>query len=858
MCVLSQGLLAQRIKGFVKNTSGEALPFATIWVENLNKGTIANENGLYQFNLGVGEHKVVFRYLGYAPKVVIVKFDANDSEKEINIELNEQSITLQDVKVGGLKEDPAIGIIRRMISMAPFHLKELKTYSAKAYIKGIGKIKSLSKVMAWTFGKKLENEAGIKVGSIYMLEGVNQITYQKPNKIQERVISNRNNLPAALRDESVNLRVAQTNFYKPKVWGGLISPIAPNAFSFYNFTYLGSFKVNDQTISKIQVRPKVVSDDLFEGVLQVVEDTWSIYSFELRFSNSNTNSVFRQQNAAFFGVWMPVNYEVKSNVDILGIGASFDYVTQIKEYKITVDPAFVVKPQIIEERLEKDLAKEIDQKKVKGYEEAKKAVAGEITRKKLKKVLKEMEKQEKKEQVEVKQSMFESEYDFEVDSLSRTHTEEFWEKEREIPLTDLEKKAYKEADSLYQAGAEKRRKDSINNLPRFKFVQLLTGKNYDYTKKGLGKNFQISGLNTDFNAVNGYTWGYKFDYVNRFEQQNFQKWIAEVQVPNHRNDVNGYLAFEKTYNNGRKFFRLKAGNELMQLNGANPISNVLNTSYSYFLNRNYAKFYLNKSIELEYRNRITPKFLVSFEGGYRNRSGLENVVSQGLFSNERFFRPNTVENFERGIVSVDNDRQGYFKVGLRFQPNAVMRRYNKSVYLSNSRNLIFQLNYGQAVMDHPYQFIDLTVTNRLDLNRFGTLNYQLNWKHFFQSPSNFIDYTHFNGNEINFSSSRGSGEFGYRVLPYYLYSTSGSALRGNFSWEPRKLMLSQITPLYLYGIRESLHYRSIYLPNKLENKYYQEVSYRMDGILGMFGLEVVYPMGNWVPEKSKVLISVPF
>jgi hypothetical protein len=84
---------------------------------------------------------------------------------------------------------------------------------------------------------------------------------------------------------------------------------------------------------------------------------------------------------------MPIQYSVRSNIDMVGIGAKVEYITQIKEYVIKIDPTFLVKPQIIEERLEKNLAKEIDKVKIKSVQDAKKSIGGEITRKKLKKAL---------------------------------------------------------------------------------------------------------------------------------------------------------------------------------------------------------------------------------------------------------------------------------------------------------------------------------------------------------------------------------------------------------------------------------------------------------------------------------------
>ncbi|MFM6948089.1 MAG: DUF5686 and carboxypeptidase regulatory-like domain-containing protein [Aquirufa sp.] len=848
-------LYSQSIKGLVQDAKGEILPFATIWVQNQNKGTIANENGQFQFLLGPGEHQVVFRFLGYTPKTVPVNFKSGDADKELKIVLEEQSITLQDVKVGGLKEDPAIGIMRRMISMAPFHLKEISTYSAKAYIKGVGKITSMSKVVKWAVGKQMEKDAGIKVGTTYMLEGVNQVTFQKPNKIQERVISNRNNLPAQMRDEAVNLRVAQTNFYKPKIWGNVVSPVAPNAFSFYEFSYLGSFKINDLTISKIRVMPKALSDDLFEGTISVVEDTWSIYSFSLNFKTSSAQVNFQQQNAQFYGVWMPINYDVRTNFDVMGIGANFSYVTQIKEYQIKVDPNYVVKPQIIEERLEKSLAKEIDKEKIKSVKDAKVAVTGDITRKKLKKALKKIEKEEIKELEKKQETVYESEYDFEVDSAAQKKSEAYWAQEREVPLTQEEVSAYHQADSLYLAGAKKRTQDSLNRLPKFKWPQLITGKLYDYRKKGLGKSFRLNGISYDFNAVNGNTWTYGFEYINQFEEQNNLKFFGNLKWAANREVFNGEFGFERTFQSGRQFISAKLGNDLHQINSNSPISDRLNSFYSFFLNQNYAKYFQKEFINVEYRNRINSNFLLFFEGEYRNRTSVSNSVEQGIIKNYDKFSPNIAINLENQNTSFSNDQQLFFKGSIQWQPNAAFRRFNKNVYLSNSRGLIFRLSYSQALLDNPFKSLEFTVTNRLNLNRLGDFKYQISATQFLEKPSNFLDYTHFKGNEIIFTSRF---DFGFKALPYYLYSTSGTSVRGHFTWEPRKFALTQWNALYMYGLRESFTYNTLYSKNVVGNKFYHELSYGLDGIGGILGIDLVYPMGNWVNEKFKVLIRVPF
>jgi hypothetical protein len=214
-------LQAQTLSGTIRSDKGELMPFSTIWVNDLNKGTLANEDGKYAIQLPKGEHEIVFRFLGHTPKLQKLTIS---SDQTLDIVLSEEAVTLQDVNVGGLNEDPAIGLMRRMISMAPFHLKEIDSYSAKGYVKGAGKITSISKMMNALVGKKMEKEAGIKVGSTYVLEGINQVTYSRPNRIEEKVLSNRNNLPAVLRNSGPpNLRITQTNFYQPKVWGEFVT-----------------------------------------------------------------------------------------------------------------------------------------------------------------------------------------------------------------------------------------------------------------------------------------------------------------------------------------------------------------------------------------------------------------------------------------------------------------------------------------------------------------------------------------------------------------------------------------------------------------------------------------------------------
>jgi len=362
------------------------------------------------------------------------------------------------------------------------------------------------------------------------------------------VISNRNNLPSALRaNETPNLRVTQTNFYQPKIFDNLISPLSPNAFQYYRFQYLGSFTQNGQTISKIQVTPKSSFQDLFDGTLSVVEDTWSIYSFSLHFKNANNNVTMQQQNAPFQSVWMPINYDLNMVLDVMGFGAVFRYITQIKEYKIQVNKAFVVKPQIIEERLDKKLAKEIDREKIKNPALD---LGGTLTRKKLKKILKEVDKEEIKEL----KPEFSSDYQFEVDTMASQRSNEFWEEERQVPLTEAEVKGYKEADSMYVVEKVKIKKDSLKNSNRFSFAHVFTPKTYSFEKNRMGNRFMLGSIGGGFSAVDGYFIHRDWEFRLSYGQNNYWNVGGMIRYAFARNRWNGELFSERNYDENRQKF----------------------------------------------------------------------------------------------------------------------------------------------------------------------------------------------------------------------------------------------------------------------------------------------------------------
>ncbi|HEX8609569.1 MAG TPA: carboxypeptidase-like regulatory domain-containing protein, partial [Pedobacter sp.] len=108
------GLSAQQLKltGTIKDTEGEPVPFASIYIKNTTKGTSANVDGIYGLALEKGTYTIIYRAIGYKSKEQTISIDASHTE---NVVLSPEAYSLSGVTIDGNAEDPAYEIIRQAI-----------------------------------------------------------------------------------------------------------------------------------------------------------------------------------------------------------------------------------------------------------------------------------------------------------------------------------------------------------------------------------------------------------------------------------------------------------------------------------------------------------------------------------------------------------------------------------------------------------------------------------------------------------------------------------------------------------------------------------------------------------------------
>ena len=68
---------AQTLKGTITTTSGQAIPYSTIYIQELTSGMVADENGKFQTKLNSGTYTFEFRSIGYEPEVRKINIDNN-------------------------------------------------------------------------------------------------------------------------------------------------------------------------------------------------------------------------------------------------------------------------------------------------------------------------------------------------------------------------------------------------------------------------------------------------------------------------------------------------------------------------------------------------------------------------------------------------------------------------------------------------------------------------------------------------------------------------------------------------------------------------------------------------------------
>lgn len=856
--LVSSSAFAGGIRGTIKGDDGAILAFASVFVKQTSAGAATDMDGRFELSLPPGQYDVLFQYLGY--ETTQRKIEVGADFVEINIVLKTQVVVLQNVIIKAGKEDPAYTIMRKAIGKAKYHTQQLDNYTAKVYIKGKGQLKDYP----W-FAKKAVEKEGITKDRVFISESVSEIKYTRPNKFEEKVIAVYTK--GKDRNTSPNQFVFGS-FYESEI-AEVVSPLSPKAFSYYKFEYLGSFKDNNYEISKIKVTPRSKGDNVFEGMIFIVEDWWSIHSLDLRTVKLGINFKVKQiYNPIEDKAWLPISQQFFVDGKVFGFEFTAEYLATLKNYKITLNPDLVIaEMKVIDEKIEKEEAKKIEKKFSKKDQQIQERLASgkEVTNKELRQMVREYEKQEQKE---TKEPEVLSESTFTVDSAAYKKDSTFWTEIRPVALSKQEERGYQINDSISTVERQREEGDTLKSRKGkkgFRPTDLLVGNSYRINKT---TDFRIHFPYGGFNTVEGFNLIYRTSFYKRWVIKDKTDSTKKARTSRleispiaryafSRQLLTGKLRVE--YRNQNQRITLEGGRYVEQFNSDEPIHSFVNTLTSLFSGDNWMKLYEQDFIDLKYRNRIDDKFTITSSWALSRRHELDNRSDYTFFSdNKENYRPNAPVNVETLNTGFEDNTAFTGAVGIEARPWQKYRIRNGNKFRIQNSSPGLSFNYkkgfnGVFGSDVNYDLIEAGIRQQIKFGIRGTFDVNLKAGKFLNADKlYFMDYKHFLGNKTPIITTDPVGSF--RLMDYYLYSTRDQFVSVSAHYHFRKFLITRIPMIRLMGVQENFFVNYLSTPS---SKNFTEVGYGLDGILRIFRLEgaVAFTNGTYQDYGFRIGIS---
>lgn len=734
-----------QIYGEITNIYEEPLPFVNIYIEGTLNGTTTNDQGQYQLlEPNPGEHVIVFKYLGYKTEKKSIVVEGNGYE--LNMTLLEEDLKLSEVELSA-NTNPAIAIIKNTIAKRKELKEKTKNYTANFYSKGIIKIKNApERILGQDLGDFGGGLDSTRTGILYLSETISEIAEREGN-LKEKIVASK----VSGNDNGFSFNNAlDVNFslYDNLVELGsqLVSPIAENAFSYYNYSLLGTFYDDgNRLINQVEVRPKRPLDKTFSGTIYIVEDEWALYATDLKTTGKQVQIVpvdtfYLKQSFNYskqHQTWLKVLQSFDFNYNILGFKGDGRFTAAYKDYNL--EPNFV----------RGDFDAEI---------------------------------------------LFFEENSNKKDSI-------YWESIRPVPLTLEEAVDYTLKDSIQTIRKTEKYLDSIDAKGnKFKLSSLLFGYTYSNTFKDKYFTINTPASNIAFNTVQGWHGSLGLEYLKFYndEQQalqlktHFNYGFSDKRL---RPKVGLYYRFN---NFSRPIIRLNLGNEAKQFNEEEPISALGNSITSLFFESNFAKFYDRTFIELMHNQEIINGVQTALNIAYENRSPIFNTTNYTFIDySDRAYtsnNPTNLQNFETAAIEDHTIMKLEVDVRIRFGQK-YLNYPDRKTNIPDNRFPTLYLGYEKGIAsssnkNHFDQF-KFRLAQSFEVANKGQFSYNFLAGAFLNAQDiSFVDYQHFNGNESYVTRKNYLQSF--LLLPYYSLSTNKEYLEGHVEHNFNGFLLNRI------------------------------------------------------------------
>ncbi len=824
--------VGQKVQGTIRDAAGSPVKYATIYIEQLQTGTSANDQGAYILNLRPGKYTLEVRSLGFAPTRKTLTVASENIHFDIT--MDQQSYVLMGVTVRTDNEDPAYTIMRNAIARAPAFANQVQSYTSEVYIKGAVTLHKLPRMLA----KRMEvNGEKPKEGETYVNESINKITYQAPDNYRQEVISVNNSFPIGDNDVPVigllsgSIYQSQDDFY--------ISPFAPNAFAHYKFSYEGLLQDGAFFINKIKVTPKRKSKLLMSGFLYIVDEMWCLYSYDITLKPLYTSLQIKQYYAPVKGdSYLPVNMFAEADIKVMGIEASATYTSTIKYSDVILNPDFTF------DNFEKQISL---------YETDTTAVEEPVEDPKIQKIDTELEEllsnnnPSNRDMVQMQKLMnkkasiledsekedpllIESHYQQIVskDALVRDST--YWDSIRPVPASANEKISYKKREE---------KKAEIDSTPAIvKVLETAAFGNYEWERSK--KHYvYYPGLfalrNVGFHPVDGW----------QFMQHIKYRWnIDSTHVFETKGMVGYAFSRESFFAQGQFYldlfplkrarFRMDYGYGSRDFNRHNNTPKDINMLYNLLLKENYIKQYHDTYVLGNYNFDIRNGLRFDMGFAYSKKDSLVNRSNFSFVYPDKAYDPNHPVHPEVTNANLSPQEQITYRLALNYTPKQPYEIRKGKKHMHRSKYPTFSANYTGNIplTNNPMRLglLELGIHQYVDIYSISSFDYMAQAGLFIQNEGlHFSNYKHFKTFTEPFSVRR-YGTESFFLLKNYEYSTAKKYFQLHTRYSNQYILLKRLPYLSNTMWDENLYASFLTVEGR---KPYLEVGYTMSEILFM-------------------------
>jgi len=885
---------AQILKGKITNQTGDPIQYSTVYIQELKQGTTSNTKGDYEIRLPAGKYTVIYQSLGFEPVFVNIILSDKTITKDITLPL--QYYQIPEVRITASGEDPAYIIMRKVIGLAPYYLNNISYYKADVYLKGNLTINKIPKILQKSFkiegsnkgtsisggGKPESKDRIIKEGESFLMESYNEMEFIAPDKYVQKVISYNSTFPEQ-GNEISPMDFIQASFYQPVLADMAISPLSPQAFSHYNFKYLGASLQGNFTINKIQVIPKRKSQQLFEGTIYIIEDLWCLHSVDL--TNENLVGKIRIQQLYIpvqDEIWMPVSHKFEINIGIVGFKADAGYGSSIKYVEVKPNLA-LQKPESIatnytgkpvSAQTRKDTIVTKNQKNINKILEK-----DQLSNRDMIKLSRLMSKESEKTLPDSTRNNLEIK-DHTTHVIEKEATKKdsaYWAEIRPIPLSEVEKRSIRVRDSLKSGSSLKELKTDtipgVEKKKKSKFFTTLKGIGTGHTWSDTsGFSFTFGGLfdlkKLSFNTIDGFVYGTDFRFSKTWKNRNSFSIIPDVRWAFSRESltwrINGNYSFDGLKQK-QLFFR--TGITSKDISNGGSINTLLNSCFSLFLKKNYLKLYETRYLTLGYRSEIVNGLNIELSAGYEDRLVLDNTTNFSFIKSSNPYSDNIPVNDylaagSNPVNSLRNQRHADFVTNVTFTPRQKYSIYNERKVPRGSDWPTFSFMWKHGINEFSeladkykhYDMLRFEVYKNSELGAFTEFRWRIRTGGFLNNTDlPFYDFSHFNSQPVPLLLDNYQDAF--MLSSYYSLSTPEFFGEVHMKYTTPYLLLKYLPGLSKTLMRENLSFS--YLGSRFHSNY-TEAGYSISEILILAELGVYVGFEDTKYKSVGVKLTLKF